>query len=231
MEKLDKFARIGQHFQAVKGLPWVADVISWDDIDIIVLEHEENKHPAPYEDDITEALTHRRVKLFGWTLKWALKKMGIDISQLGFTLKGRPEKVLRPTSWGEYAYISAWAIWLETIPALWVEISDEVGRVMPANLYQKSFSSNTGKQLLIDIQHMRRLWIDPADVKIGTKFQIETQNSVYGLSVDKSWDFVVTDRIDGSLPIWTKLHSFGPRWELVGYFGTITSPVATMKKL
>lgn len=232
MEKLDKFARIGQHFQAVKNLPWVADVISWDDIDIVVLEHWENKHPAPNEDHITNALTHKRLKLLGWTLKWALEKMGIDITQVAFTLKGRPGKVLRPTSWvGWYEHVWAWSIWLDALRTIWVEISDEVGSVIPANLYQTASSWDIASQLLINVQQMRRLLINPADVKIGAKFEIETQNSVYQLIVNERWNFVVTHRIDGSLPIWTKLHSFGLAWELIGYLGTITSPITTMKKL
>jgi hypothetical protein len=225
------FSRYPQHLDAIRWLPWVAKVIAGDGIDIIVLENE-NGSLTSTSDDVIEFLNQRRAKLWFSSLRSTLEKIGIDISQVGFMVDGG-NNVMRFQEWGEdYELVWVWNIGIRTLRELWVDISLQVGDIIPANLAWLRWFHDINTHLLMNIENLRRLGIDPADVVVGARFEIETVNSVYTIRVNEEGCFMMESSIDGGdIPVWFLFVWFGKNWALRWLSGGGTSPVKSMKKL
>jgi hypothetical protein len=221
------FSRYPQHLDAIRWLPWVAKVISGDGIDIIVLENE-NRSLTATSDDMNEYLNKPRLTLWWKSLRSALEKKGIDISQVGFMIDG--DTVVRRLWVSDVDFECVW-VWKIGIPALrilWVNIADDVGDIIPVNLLEES----SPETLLMNLEYLRRLRISPADIVIWAKFEITTRNSRYHLEVNQQGVFELRKIIDGALDSKVSLFRWFGGWSILLWFaGQYTTPVTSMRKI
>lgn len=222
--------RYPQHHEAIQKLPGVDSVITWDEMDIIVLDAL-SWNRSLHAEDLLELLNSRRVKLWWGSLSSTLTKLGVDIYQVGFTSKGNT-RVLRLKKWEDgVEFVWAGSIGIGWLKRLWVAISDEVGSIIPAHLHSETSFERLHRVLLDNFYSLKRLWIDPSEVVIGARFQVKTGNSVYTIFVNKAWNFEIESSIDGVLKKNTTLAWFNNEWQLLTFTWGATTPVTSMKKL
>lgn len=209
-----------ERLASLKEIPWVVDVVQGKDIDIVILE----KKQSPIQLELDRFRTD-------------IKTRWIEVEELAFMYQwDRSILNPKPTEHGAGKFLTFRQVGEEALKKIGIMTWNGLDAVIPPSLLDKvTYSAD---DIIRMNTHLKTLWVNPADVKVGAKFRITTKSSTsastYILTVNEKGLFQIKDEDEINLQkpkmIGAEFIEFNNIWQLVWDRGQ-TSPVQTMEKL
>lgn len=201
----------------MKAIEGVVNVVSGNDIDIIVLR-KQTGHIQFWIDEVKDKLI----------------KIWVNVEQVAFMYEGATSILNpKPTANGGAGTLLSFAqVGIEALKELRIIQWGTLDSIIPPSLMSKPTYNAT--DIITMNRHLQALNVDPADIRVGAKFLITTESgSQYVLTVNEEGLFEIkNDEINLKKPnmIWATFIEFNSTRRLVGWKSN-TSPVLTMVKL